>query len=50
MLAIGRVLMSRLQLLPLDEPASGLTSSLVVSALETLEKVDKGGTPIVPAE
>jgi len=50
MLAIGRALMPRSQLLPLDELFSGLVFSLVVSILETLEKVDKGGTPIVPAE
>lgn len=50
MLAIGRGLMSRPQLLLLDEPSLGLAPKLVQSVFEAIEIINKQGTTILLIE
>ncbi len=50
MLAIGRALMSRPQLLLLDEPSLGLAPKLVEKIFETIIKINKSGVTIFLVE
>ena len=50
MLAIGRALMSRPQLLLLDEPSLGLAPMLVERLFERLDRINKEGTTILLVE
>ena len=50
MLAIGRSLMSRPQLLLLDEPSLGLAPKLVEKIFETIIEINKSGTTIFLVE
>ena len=50
MLAIGRALMSRPQLLLLDEPSLGLAPKLVETIFETIGRINKEGTTIFLVE
>ncbi len=50
MLAIGRSLMSRPQLLMLDEPSLGLSPLLVSLIFETIAKINTGGTMVLLVE
>jgi branched-chain amino acid transport system ATP-binding protein len=50
MLAIGRALMARPQLLLLDEPSLGLAPQVVEAIFETVEKVNKEGMTILLVE
>jgi branched-chain amino acid transport system ATP-binding protein len=50
MLAIGRALMSRPQLLLLDEPSLGLAPKLVEKIFETILKINKSGVTIFLVE
>ncbi len=50
MLAIGRALMSRPQLLLLDEPSLGLAPIVVDSIFETIRRINEQGTTILLVE
>lgn len=50
MLAIGRALMSRPELLALDEPSMGLAPKLVIEIFRTLERMREEGVTILLAE
>ncbi len=50
MLAIGRSLMSRPQLLMLDEPSLGLSPLLVSLIFDTIAKINTGGTMVLLVE
>jgi len=50
MLAIGRALMSKPQLLMLDEPSFGLAPILVERMFETIEKINHEGLTIFLVE
>jgi branched-chain amino acid transport system ATP-binding protein len=50
MLAIGRALMSRPQLLLLDEPSMGIAPILVERIYETIAQINKQGTTILLVE
>lgn len=50
MLAIGRALMSKPRLLMLDEPSMGLAPQLVEKVFETIEEINKQGTPVLLIE
>ncbi len=50
MLSIGRALMSRPELLALDEPSMGLAPKLVIEIFRTLERMRKDGVTILLAE
>lgn len=50
MLAIGRSLMSRPQLLLLDEPSMGLAPNLVLMIFELIESINQQGTTILLIE
>jgi branched-chain amino acid transport system ATP-binding protein len=50
MLAIGRALMARPQVLLLDEPSMGLAPVLVEAIFETIERINKEGTTILLVE
>jgi branched-chain amino acid transport system ATP-binding protein len=50
MLAIGRALMSKPQLLLLDEPSMGLAPILVERIYETIEEIRSQGTTILLVE
>jgi branched-chain amino acid transport system ATP-binding protein len=50
MLAIGRALMARPQLLLLDEPSMGLAPKLVVQIFEIIREISAQGTPILVVE
>ena len=50
MLAIGRALMSRPELLLLDEPSLGLAPKLVEKIFETIEQINKSGVTIFLVE
>jgi branched-chain amino acid transport system ATP-binding protein len=50
MLAIGRALMSRPQLLLLDEPSMGIAPILVERIYETIAEINKQGTTILLVE
>jgi branched-chain amino acid transport system ATP-binding protein len=50
MLAMGRALMARPQLLLLDEPSMGLAPVLVERIYETVEEINKQGTTILLVE
>jgi branched-chain amino acid transport system ATP-binding protein len=50
MLAIGRALMSRPQVLLLDEPSLGLAPILVHTIFEAIEKIHREGTPVLLVE
>jgi branched-chain amino acid transport system ATP-binding protein len=50
MLAIGRALMARPQLLLLDEPSLGLAPQVIELIFETIEKINKEGTTILLVE
>ncbi|MFZ7133939.1 MAG: ABC transporter ATP-binding protein [Eubacteriales bacterium] len=50
MLAIGRALMSRPQLLLMDEPSMGLAPILVDEIFKIIEKINKAGTTILLVE
>jgi branched-chain amino acid transport system ATP-binding protein len=50
MLAIGRALMARPQLLILDEPSMGLAPLLVESIFETIVNINTDGTTILLVE
>jgi branched-chain amino acid transport system ATP-binding protein len=50
MLAIGRALMARPQLLLLDEPSLGLAPQVIELIFDTIEKINKEGTTILLVE
>jgi len=50
MLAIGRGLMSRPQLLMLDEPSLGLAPKLVLTVFETVKKINEEGVTVLLVE
>ena len=50
MLAIGRALMARPKLLLLDEPSMGIAPILVDRIYETIEEINKQGTPVLLIE
>jgi branched-chain amino acid transport system ATP-binding protein len=50
MLAIGRALMSRPQVLLLDEPSLGLAPLLVHTIFEAIEEIHREGTPVLLVE
>jgi branched-chain amino acid transport system ATP-binding protein len=50
MLAMGRALMARPQMLLLDEPSMGLAPVLVERIYETVEEINKQGTTILLVE
>ena len=50
MLAIGRALMARPDLLLLDEPSLGLQPSLVTSIIETIRRINERGTTVLLIE
>ncbi len=50
MLAIGRALMARPRLLLLDEPSMGLAPVLVEQIFETIQEINRQGTPILLVE
>jgi branched-chain amino acid transport system ATP-binding protein len=50
MLAIGRALMARPELLLLDEPSLGLAPQVVELIFETIEKINREGTTILLVE
>ncbi|HEV8672929.1 MAG TPA: ABC transporter ATP-binding protein [Methylomirabilota bacterium] len=50
MLAIGRALMARPRLLLLDEPSMGLAPVLVEQIFETVQGINRQGTPILLVE
>ena len=50
MLAIGRALMARPELLLLDEPSMGLAPILVELIFDTIEKINQRGTTMLLVE
>lgn len=50
MLAIGRALMSRPQLLLLDEPSLGLAPNLVMEIFKIVEEINREGTTVLLVE
>jgi branched-chain amino acid transport system ATP-binding protein len=50
MLAIGRALMARPRLLLLDEPSMGLAPVLVEQIFQTIQDINRQGTPILLVE
>ncbi len=51
MAAIGRALMSRRELLPLDEPSMGLAPMIVEEIFEIIQRLNRdGGVSILLAE
>ncbi|MCB0121133.1 MAG: ABC transporter ATP-binding protein, partial [Caldilineaceae bacterium] len=50
MLVMGRALMSRPQLLLLDEPSMGLAPILVETIFSTIEEINKAGTTVLLVE
>ena len=50
MLAIGRALMAKPQMLMLDEPSFGLAPILVSHMFKTIEKINKEGVTILLVE
>jgi branched-chain amino acid transport system ATP-binding protein len=50
MLALGRALMSRPQVLLLDEPSLGLAPLLVHAIFEAIEEIHRQGTPVLLVE
>jgi branched-chain amino acid transport system ATP-binding protein len=50
MLSIGRALMSRPQVLLLDEPSLGLAPLLVHTIFEAIEEIHRQGTPVLLVE
>jgi branched-chain amino acid transport system ATP-binding protein len=50
MLALGRALMSRPQVLLLDEPSLGLAPILVHAIFEAIEEIHREGTPVLLVE
>ena len=50
MLAIGRALMARPQLLLLDEPSLGLAPQVIELIFETVRQINRGGTTILLVE
>src|SRR5271167_3994609 len=50
MLAIGRALMARPQLLLLDEPSLGLAPQVIELIFETIQKINQEGTTILLVE
>jgi len=50
MLAIGRAVMARPRLLLLDEPSMGLAPVLVEQIFETIQDINRQGTPILLVE
>jgi branched-chain amino acid transport system ATP-binding protein len=50
MLAIGRAMMARPRLLLLDEPSMGLAPVLVEQIFETIQDINRQGTPILLVE
>ena len=50
MLAIGRALMARPQLLLLDEPSLGLAPQVIELIFETIEKINQEGTTVLLVE
>jgi branched-chain amino acid transport system ATP-binding protein len=50
MLAIGRALMARPRVLLLDEPSMGLAPVLVEQIFETIQDINRQGTPILLVE
>jgi branched-chain amino acid transport system ATP-binding protein len=50
MLAIGRAIMARPQLLLLDEPSLGLAPQVVEAIFETVQRINKEGTTILLVE
>lgn len=50
MLAIGRALMARPQLLLLDEPSLGLAPQVIELIFETIEKINREGTTVLLVE
>ena len=50
MLAIGRALMARPQLLMLDEPSMGLAPQFVERVFEVIERINSEGTPVLLIE
>ena len=50
MVAIGRALMSRPQVLLLDEPSLGLAPLVVKQVFETIQRINKAGTTVLLAE
>lgn len=50
MLAIGRALMLKLKLLPLDEPSLGLSPNYVDTVFERIKEINKDGTTILLVE
>ncbi len=50
MLAIGRALMARPKILLLDEPSMGLAPILVETIFQTIQDVNRTGTPVLLVE
>ncbi|QQK80536.1 ABC transporter ATP-binding protein [Salicibibacter cibi] len=50
MLAIGRAMMSRPQLLLLDEPSIGLAPLIVKQVFDVIHEINRGGTTVLLAE
>ncbi len=50
MLALGRALMSRPQMLLLDEPSLGLAPLLTQEVFKTLAQINRGGTTVLLVE
>ncbi|AXF57859.1 ABC transporter ATP-binding protein [Salicibibacter kimchii] len=50
MLAIGRAMMSRPQLLLLDEPSIGLAPLIVEQVFDVIQEINRGGTTVLLAE
>lgn len=50
MLAIGRAMMSKPQLLIIDEPTEGLQPSMVIAVRDTIKNLCKGGMTVIIAD